>query len=269
MNCQAFETLIADLVRNGPVDESARALALAHVKSCSRCAARLAGEQALTGILKLAAAETVEAPAHVESALISAYRARFATLPREVLARPPRLVSRAGYWRIAAALMVAMLGLAAFRLLQLHQPGRITVAGPAAQESSPRTPEFNSAEPDTLRATSQDNRITAATGVDSRGASTGLRLSTPHEGQSRTEIATEFIPLVSREELFSMESGQVVRVLLPRSAMASLGLPVNQERADRPVTAQVLIGQDGVARAIRFLNDANPGFMKTNTRSKR
>lgn len=50
-----------------------------------------------------------------------------------------------------------------------------------------------------------------------------------------------------------MESGQLIRVQIPRSALVSFGLPVNVERADAPVTADLLLGEDGLARAIRFV----------------
>jgi hypothetical protein len=40
---------------------------------------------------------------------------------------------------------------------------------------------------------------------------------------------------------------------LPRSALASLGLPMNVERANERVKADVLLGHDGLARAIRFV----------------
>jgi hypothetical protein len=50
-----------------------------------------------------------------------------------------------------------------------------------------------------------------------------------------------------------MESGEVIRVQMPRSALISLGLPVNVEHADEPVLADLLIGEDGLARAIRFV----------------
>jgi hypothetical protein len=35
--------------------------------------------------------------------------------------------------------------------------------------------------------------------------------------------------------------------------LISFGLPVNAERAAEPVTADVVVGVDGVARAIRFV----------------
>ncbi len=67
------------------------------------------------------------------------------------------------------------------------------------------------------------------------------------------EIATEFLPLMEAESLASFESGSVVRVELSRQALVALGLPMNAERANEPVKADVLIGEDGLARAIRFV----------------
>jgi hypothetical protein len=67
------------------------------------------------------------------------------------------------------------------------------------------------------------------------------------------EIATDFIPLVQGDSLNLMESGQLVRVELPRSALVSFGLPMNMERADQRVKADVVVGNDGLARAIRFV----------------
>jgi hypothetical protein len=40
---------------------------------------------------------------------------------------------------------------------------------------------------------------------------------------------------------------------MSRAALASFGLPVNAERADERVKADVLMGHDGLARAIRFV----------------
>jgi len=67
------------------------------------------------------------------------------------------------------------------------------------------------------------------------------------------EIATEFLPLADANNLTAQDGGQLVRVELPRSALLAFGLPMNIERADEPVKADVLVGQDGLARAIRFV----------------
>jgi hypothetical protein len=67
------------------------------------------------------------------------------------------------------------------------------------------------------------------------------------------EIATDFIPLVQGESLSRMDGGQVVRVEMPRSALLAYGLPVNMERRDERIKADLVIGNDGLARAIRFV----------------
>jgi hypothetical protein len=68
------------------------------------------------------------------------------------------------------------------------------------------------------------------------------------------EITTDFLPVMYGGNLAPIESGHVVRVELPRSALVSVGLPMNAERADERVVADVLVGQDGLARAIRFVH---------------
>ncbi|HEX5085427.1 MAG TPA: hypothetical protein VFY40_25600 [Blastocatellia bacterium] len=69
----------------------------------------------------------------------------------------------------------------------------------------------------------------------------------------RGEYATDFIPLNYGGVQKPMESGEVVRLEMPRSALIAFGLPVNVEQADTPVKAELLLGEDGMARAIRFL----------------
>ncbi len=71
--------------------------------------------------------------------------------------------------------------------------------------------------------------------------------------QPPPEIATEFLPLEETTNLAPIESGQVVRMQLPRSTMIRFGLPVNQDRMLEPVNADVVFAQDGIARAIRFV----------------
>lgn len=66
------------------------------------------------------------------------------------------------------------------------------------------------------------------------------------------EVATDYLPLTyiaSSDD----RSGQVVRVELPRSAMVALGLPVNNESKSELVKADVIVGDDGLALAIRFV----------------
>jgi hypothetical protein len=43
-------------------------------------------------------------------------------------------------------------------------------------------------------------------------------------------------------------------VEVPRSAMIALGFEVNPEQAWQPVQADVMLGADGLARAVRFID---------------
>jgi hypothetical protein len=66
------------------------------------------------------------------------------------------------------------------------------------------------------------------------------------------EIVTEFYPLM--EDPLPFERGELLRVSLPASAMRSVGVPVSEDRLTETVQADVLVGQEGLARAIRFVN---------------
>jgi hypothetical protein len=85
----------------------------------------------------------------------------------------------------------------------------------------------------------------------------GRRAQAPRGGSRGArpdrEVVTEFIPLGSGEYSASVDAGQVVRVELPRSALSSIGLPVSADRAGERIKADVLVGEDGLARAIRFV----------------
>jgi hypothetical protein len=61
------------------------------------------------------------------------------------------------------------------------------------------------------------------------------------------------MPLAYAGPINLQDGGQLVRVELPRSAMLSMGLPVNMDRYSERVKADVLLGADGLARAIRFV----------------
>ena len=67
------------------------------------------------------------------------------------------------------------------------------------------------------------------------------------------EVAGEFIPLVPDQTWSPGESGQIMRVSMPRTALQSFGLPVDESRAFEIVKADIVVGQDMVARAIRIV----------------
>jgi len=75
----------------------------------------------------------------------------------------------------------------------------------------------------------------------------------PVLGRNPDSDEGDFIPLPEAAHLTPVESIDVVRVKLPRSALMRFGLPVTPEQAWEPVKADVVFGQDGMARAIRLV----------------
>ena len=67
--------------------------------------------------------------------------------------------------------------------------------------------------------------------------------------------AGDFIPLPNADRLPQDEDLNVVRVEVPRSAMIALGYSVTADRAAERVRADVVMGSDGLARAVRFLDE--------------
>lgn len=51
-----------------------------------------------------------------------------------------------------------------------------------------------------------------------------------------------------------MESARIVRTELPVSALPAYGLPIVPDAARSAVQADLLIGQDGLARGIRLVS---------------
>jgi hypothetical protein len=66
------------------------------------------------------------------------------------------------------------------------------------------------------------------------------------------EADTSFYPLPEAEALPAVENAMVVRVQLPVSSLQLMGFPVNEESAGASVQAELLLGQDGLARAVRL-----------------
>jgi hypothetical protein len=66
------------------------------------------------------------------------------------------------------------------------------------------------------------------------------------------EVVTQFFPLLDVAPPF--ERGELLRVTVPASTMRKVGLPVNEDRLTDRVYADVLVGQEGLARAIRFVS---------------
>lgn len=67
---------------------------------------------------------------------------------------------------------------------------------------------------------------------------------------TKAEIKTEFIPLAYA---VNPESGHIIRLKVPGSMMVKLGLVSSLEKPADLVDAEIIVGDDGLSRAIRFI----------------
>ncbi len=251
MNCQRFEDVVNDLAREQIIDAAARAEALRHGEQCERCAGRLEDERAITLNLR-GLAEDLEmagAPERVEAHLLAAFdELGIKQFPAHSVAAP-RQSLRYLIGAIAAGLLIVF-GLFAIRwpalVRQATQPPLVAVTGSTSRTgiTTPSAPPVIMQKPvgPAISGRKFSIRHTDVVPAKPKGAKA-----------ADTEIATDFLPLTYGAANTLEEGGRMVRVELPHSAMATFGLPVNMDRANERVKADVLFGVDGLAHAIRFV----------------
>jgi len=78
--------------------------------------------------------------------------------------------------------------------------------------------------------------------------------SSPAAVAGAEEDDAAFVALPNAAGSLQDEDVDLVRVELPRSAVTALGMPAGDDSDAGSVEAEVLVGPDGMARAVRFLN---------------
>jgi hypothetical protein len=269
MNCHDLEGTVHDLARGQMMDASLREKALSHIESCGCCSVRLADERSLTAGLRHVAATAEEAPARVETALLAEFREQRKAVPAtavSVTLPPGRRWLYAAAGIAAIALIVVLLALVTSRThdSQERAPQQADTKSAPAPAVTPVTHErLQPNKPEASLEGSRKNsepvrpsRRGLSNGADRLDKKPGSSNEAPDDLNRLTaeaEIATDFIPLMGRESLAQLDGGQVMRVELPRSALMSFGLPMDMERATERIKADVVVGYDGLARAIRFV----------------
>jgi len=218
---------------------------------------RLRDEEMLTrGLQSLGAEmESLSASPELEGKLLEAFRARQVVVPISTRSSTSR------YWLAAvAAVLLIVMSVAAlrYRASQAESPREIAGTGSQQQDDRKALPNLGK-EPKKEPKKQQEKEFQAAN-VEERSLrkpprrSPSQRSPRPQVANHVTqEIATDFIPLSYMNAANFQDGGQIVRVQLPRSALASFGLPVNMDRYNEKVKADVLFGVDGLAHAIRFV----------------
>ena len=253
MNCQDFEKMIIALARDQLFEAASREQSVTHAEVCVRCAARFLEEQVLIAGMRTVAAEIAsqEAPAGVERALLKAFREHATTVTSPAIIVMPIKPKRWPQRRLTAIAAGILLLISAIATLWLQPKwlswqSQKSVASPAP----PGVPDSQAPLP-----------LPTGLVIDQKVARHRANLRSQKRARqqkygnslSEIEIVTEFFPLLEGDDLSSLESGQIVRVEVPGSALLATGLPMDAAMASEPVKADVILGHDGQARAIRFV----------------
>lgn len=219
MTCAEFDTVVHDVARPDALDKPSAVMAKFHAQTCERCAARLAQAQVLASALEAVAQDSADlgAPARLEPVLISAFREHRRSLERKQH-RQRRTRLRWLEWSALAAAAAVLLAIGAWNFSRPRVNGTKTNASVV---TSPTTSNTNGAAP-----------VETAIAEDSN---------------------SDFVPVPYGESLSADDPGLVVRVSLTRSALGSLGYPVDEVHAGDVVQADLLVGEDGLPRAVRLV----------------
>ena len=266
MNCEDFESNVNDLAREQIMEAGVRAGALAHRDECAACAQRLEEESALSFMLGALASDTIAVqPPPLGSNVLLALRSN------QLAVSGPM----AGHWRYVAA---AGVSLAAIFLIVIAVAVIRSRSVPSATVSSRPTPGIEeSVSPGATpilptpiagsdEKTPPNRKVkTKRVNLNPHNLAKESVASHPNKDEETTataeiittdsaiEITTEFMPVGYASPANMEDGGQLVRVELPRSALVAFGLPMNVNRYDEKVKADVFFGLDGMARAIRFV----------------
>jgi hypothetical protein len=261
MNCEDFNEIINELADSKPMAVSIRDAGVSHVALCADCAAKLANARAVSSTLMLAAgAESEEAPARIKSNLMAAFAARQQAEPI-TNSNVVHLSSRrhSGWWTTAAVAAAAAVILFAVLLpfwksarapvsqppqIAENAPVMVPIAAPSPTEKPPPV-----SKPDSTNKGSGGSRKPRVSRDPNRRVINAGEIETVARNTS-----TEFLPLTYLASATAIDTGTIVRVQLSKSALVRLGLPINIESSNESVRAEVVIGDDGVARAIRLVN---------------
>ncbi len=163
-------------------------------------------------------------------------------------------------WLMAGAAVTAaavlILSFFVFRSASTDDKGTVAYVQPASSvtQTGPETVkpsnETNISETRPARVSTKQPQHQAAAKTSTVTKKDVVKATEVAKTNKKEEIKTEFIALSYARD---PESGQIVRVKVPSSMMVSLGLVTSVKTLSEMVDAEVLVGDDGLTRAIRFI----------------
>jgi len=272
MNCQEFQSHAVDLVRGEVADSELATRCWAHASGCPACAELLLAQEKLSAGLEILATRTEEVPVpdRIENVLRNEFRFHAGrvgsvagiTFPARP-ARPVGIASSRLAWAMAAAaalLMVVAALIAKWRRPELPSSAQLQTAG-QTEHVAPSERQGTAAADTTRQKHPQAQSVKKTSPASAKRApSRKSNSKTPPSNLLRRNpddaLASDFIWLPYGSGLPLDDGWAMVRVTVPRSDLVSLGVagPLNSELAStETLKADVVLGEDGLARAIRFV----------------
>lgn len=258
MTCAEAREAILDLARDVSMPENVRLAVEQHLDGCTNCAGELERQRDLTEALSALAAEaeTWKTSRGIEERLHEAFVARSQVAPT------PQFRSRQTdrwLYALAGAAVIAMAVWLGSRpsTAPSSDAGASTAASPVKSPvvSTPLAAEGNKPASSMVEA-----KVSPQRPVSVRAAS-GRRAAAPRQVRS-----FEFVTLPAAAGLPDLESGSVVRIAVPVGALPEYGFDIAQAGSKTTVDADVLVGQDGLARAIRLVSAEESATQDTRSR---
>lgn len=256
MNCTSFREVVHEMDRDGLLDGSAYDAAVAHAQICRRCARLLFQLRQLDASLKALVRADFHCgtSARAHGQLLRAFREQVPA---------GRYRQRAIGWLSAAAAVLILAGAVFLMRRRAPAPGLAARSTPvsvlAAEPAAPASHAASGSGAAALKPESPGagKLLAAASPARARGRKR-VHKANAAAGSDQFEDLADFIPLPYTDDDSPLGAGEMVRVRLAQSTLGLLGFPVREDRASEPVTADLVIGQDGVARAIRFVSGPAP-----------
>jgi len=230
MNCADYKNALIETAR---ALQAPPADLKSHLDTCAKCRADFASQRRLTEALRIVRADAATAlpPPAAELLLLAEFNR-----VRRKPAPPVR-------YRIAAGALAASLlaGWAGWTLLE-RSPAPATKQSPvviAARANSPAPPATTAPEvPKTVRPKRHKPALPPS----------------PAPAETLAENDAPFVSIPFTAPLAPYERADVVRVELPVSALIAAGLPVRVPDPAARARADLLVSEDGRARAVRLIS---------------
>jgi hypothetical protein len=229
MDCAQFQEIVHELDRPETRGPELREAALIHAESCGRCAVLLTEAESLDFALVRIASESdrTTAPARLEGTLLQEFKRSKARTSR-----------RFAGWQVAAIGIAAALFLALGISLRHRTTLPVGAEQAAVNVSGPGTGGAAGEAAATVQAP-----IVAAGGTEATAGDS-----------DETELAQDFTPLPYADDPSMIEGGAVVRVVLSRTALASLGVSTEGMENSEQIPADLVVSPDGTPEAIRLVS---------------